>query len=121
MARKVHRVVGMVDMGWGHMEVFGEMGLVSVVVGYIEEGIQRYIMVGVDCHEEIHHNHCLGMHHRTVVAQSILEGVVAKMVDQILVVPLIFDCPILDASLHCNLHFLQHNHNHTHSQRGENS
>ncbi|KAL4306515.1 hypothetical protein AHAS_Ahas16G0186000 [Arachis hypogaea] len=50
-----------------------------------------------------------------------LEEGVAKRVDQILMAPLIFDCPILDASLHCNLHFLQHNCNHTHSQRGENS
>ncbi|KAL4315060.1 hypothetical protein AHAS_Ahas15G0147300 [Arachis hypogaea] len=79
------------------------------------------MVVVIGSHEEIHHNHCLGMHHRMVVAHSTLEEVVAKRVDQILVTPPIFDCPILDAGLHCNLYFLQHNCNHTHSQRGENS
>ncbi|KAL4396601.1 hypothetical protein AHAS_Ahas01G0108200 [Arachis hypogaea] len=27
------------------------MELVSMVVGYIEEGVHRYIVVGVDCHD----------------------------------------------------------------------
>jgi len=83
------------------------MGLVSMVVGYIKEGVHRYIVVGIDYHEEVHHNHCLGMYHGMVVAHSTLEVIVAKRVDQILVAPPIFDCPILDASLRCNLHFLQ--------------
>ncbi|KAL4329707.1 hypothetical protein AHAS_Ahas13G0327000 [Arachis hypogaea] len=60
------------------------------------------------------------MHHRMIV-DSPLEVVVPKRVDQILVAPPIFDCPILDPSLHCKLHFLQHDYNQTHSQRGENS
>ncbi|KAL4357186.1 hypothetical protein AHAS_Ahas09G0161500 [Arachis hypogaea] len=89
------------------MKVFGGRGLVSMVVeDHIEEGIHRYMVVVVDSHEEVHHNCCLGMHHRIVVAHSTLEAVVAKRVDQILVAPPIFHCPILDASLHCNLHFL---------------
>ncbi|KAL4350280.1 hypothetical protein AHAS_Ahas10G0126200 [Arachis hypogaea] len=97
------------------------MGLVSTVVqSYVVEGVHRYFVVGIDCHEEVHHNHCLGIHHGTVV-DSTLEVVISKRVDQILVAPPIFDCPILDESLHCNLHFLQHNCNQTHSQRGENS
>ncbi|KAL4381632.1 hypothetical protein AHAS_Ahas04G0152900 [Arachis hypogaea] len=61
------------------------------------------------------------MHHRMVVARNTLEGVVAKRVDQILVAPPIFDCPNVDACFHWNLHFLRHNCNQTHSQRGENS
>ncbi|KAL4357627.1 hypothetical protein AHAS_Ahas09G0205600 [Arachis hypogaea] len=92
------------------MKVFAGRGLVSMVVeGHIKEGVHRYIVVGVDCHEEVHHNHCLGMHHKMVVAHSTLEGVVSKRVDQILVAPPIFDCPILDASLHCNLHLTFYN------------
>ncbi|KAL4321884.1 hypothetical protein AHAS_Ahas14G0155100 [Arachis hypogaea] len=56
-----------------------------------------------------------------MVVDNTLEVVVAKRVDQILVAPPIFDCPILDLSSHCNLLFLQHDCNQTHSQRGENS
>ncbi|KAL4344720.1 hypothetical protein AHAS_Ahas11G0206600 [Arachis hypogaea] len=103
------------------MVVFGSRGLVSVVVqSYMEEGVHRYFVVGVDCHEEVHHNHCLGKHHRMVV-DSALEVVIAKRVDQILVAPPIIDCPILDLSFHCSLLYLQHDCNQTHSQRGENS
>ncbi|KAL4373908.1 hypothetical protein AHAS_Ahas05G0128800 [Arachis hypogaea] len=79
-------------------------------------------MVGlVGCHEEVHHNYCLGMHHRMVVGHSALKGFVAKRVDQILVALPIFDCPKLDACSHCNILFLQHNCNQTYSQRGESS
>ncbi|KAL4276337.1 hypothetical protein AHAS_Ahas20G0197100 [Arachis hypogaea] len=103
------------------MGVNGGEGLVSMVVqSYVEEGVHRYIVVGVDYYEEVHRNHCLGKHHRMVVDNT-LEMVVAKRVDQILVAPSIFDCPILDPSSHCNLLFLQHGCNQTHSQRGENS
>ncbi|KAL4300714.1 hypothetical protein AHAS_Ahas17G0228500 [Arachis hypogaea] len=64
-------------------------------------------MVGVVvCHEEVHHNHCLGTHQIVVLVHSASEDVVAKRVDQILVAPPIFGCPILDASFHCNFHFL---------------
>ncbi|KAL4350376.1 hypothetical protein AHAS_Ahas10G0135800 [Arachis hypogaea] len=103
------------------MEVFGKTGLVSVVVGYIEEGVHRYMAVVVDCHKEAHLINCLRMYHGMVVGHGTSEKFIAKRVDQILVAPSIFDCPILDASLHFNLHFLQHNYNHTHSQRDENS
>ncbi|KAL4329956.1 hypothetical protein AHAS_Ahas13G0351900 [Arachis hypogaea] len=92
-----------------------------VVEGYIEEGVHRYMVGVVDCHKEVHHNHCLDTHQRVVLVHSASEEVVAKRVDQILVAPPIFDFPILDTSLYCNLHFLQHNCNQTHSQRGENS
>ncbi|KAL4276204.1 hypothetical protein AHAS_Ahas20G0183800 [Arachis hypogaea] len=88
------------------MVLFGSRGLVSMVVqSYVEEGVHRYFVVRVDCHEEVHHNHCLGKYHIMVV-DSALEVVVAKRVDQILVALFIFDCPILDPSFHCNLLFL---------------
>ncbi|KAL4321885.1 hypothetical protein AHAS_Ahas14G0155200 [Arachis hypogaea] len=54
-------------------------------------------LVEVVCHERVHHNYCLGMHHRMVVGYSALEGVVSKRVDQILVAPPIFDSSDLDA------------------------
>ncbi|KAL4276904.1 hypothetical protein AHAS_Ahas20G0253800 [Arachis hypogaea] len=48
-------------------------------------------LVEVGCHKKVHHNYCLGMHHRMVVGYSALEGVIAKRVDQILVAPPFFD------------------------------
>ncbi|KAL4316770.1 hypothetical protein AHAS_Ahas15G0318300 [Arachis hypogaea] len=73
-------------------------------------------MVGlVGNYKGVYHSYCLGTHQRVVLVHSASEDVVAKRVDQILVTPPIFGCPILDASLHCNLHFLQHNCNCTHS------
>ncbi|KAL4356606.1 hypothetical protein AHAS_Ahas09G0103500 [Arachis hypogaea] len=63
-------------------------------------------MVGlVGNYKGVHHNHCLGAHHRMVVDNA-LEVVVAKGVDQILVAPPIFDCSIHGSSFHCNLLFL---------------
>ncbi|KAL4345065.1 hypothetical protein AHAS_Ahas11G0241100 [Arachis hypogaea] len=91
-----------------------------VVQSYVEEGAHRYSVVGVDCHGKVHHNHCLYMHHRMVV-DSPLEVIIAKRVDQILMAPPIFECPNLDTCSHCNLLFLQHNCNQTHSQRGASS
>ncbi|KAL4396792.1 hypothetical protein AHAS_Ahas01G0127300 [Arachis hypogaea] len=118
----VHKVVGIVDDDKGHRKVNGEKGLVSrVVYNYIEEGVHRRVVVGSECHEKVHHNHCLGMHHGMVVACSTLDGVVAKRVDQILVAPPIFDCSNHDACCHYNLLFLYHNYNHARSQRGEKS
>ncbi|KAL4329253.1 hypothetical protein AHAS_Ahas13G0281600 [Arachis hypogaea] len=70
----------------GHMEVIGGKGLVSMVVqSHVEEGVHRHMMVVVD---------------------SPLEVVVAKRVDQILVVPPIFDCSNLDACSHCEMETL---------------
>ncbi|KAL4374427.1 hypothetical protein AHAS_Ahas05G0180700 [Arachis hypogaea] len=103
------------------MEVNGEKGLVSMVVqSHVEEGVHRHMVVVVDNQNSAHHSHCLDMHHRTVVDRP-LEVVVAMKVDQILMAPPIFDCSFLDACSHCNLLFLQHNCNQTHSQRGESS
>ncbi|KAL4365804.1 hypothetical protein AHAS_Ahas07G0142700 [Arachis hypogaea] len=79
------------------------------------------MVVVVDCHEEIHHNHCLGMHHIMVVAHNTLERVVAMEVVHKLVAPPTFDCLNLDSCSHCSFHSLQYNLNQTHSQRGENS
>ncbi|KAL4357341.1 hypothetical protein AHAS_Ahas09G0177000 [Arachis hypogaea] len=103
------------------MEVNGGKGLVSMVVqSYVEEGVHRHMVVVVDNQKSDHHSHCLDMHHGTVV-DSPLEVVVAMRVDQILVASPIFDCPILAASCHYNLLFLQHNCIQSHSQRGESS
>ncbi|KAL4344781.1 hypothetical protein AHAS_Ahas11G0212700 [Arachis hypogaea] len=88
------------------------------VVGY--KG-HRCMVVVVDCHREVHHIHCLGMHHGMVVAHSTLEEVIAKMVAHKLEAPPTFDCSILDACSQCSFHSLQQNLNQTHSQRGENS
>ncbi|KAL4306564.1 hypothetical protein AHAS_Ahas16G0190900, partial [Arachis hypogaea] len=71
-------------------------------------------------YKRVHYIHWIDMHLGIVLAHSKWVEVVVKRVDQILVAPPIFDCPILDASFHCNLLFLQHDCNQTHSQRGEN-
>ena len=56
MVHMVHKVVGMVDMGWGHMEVFGEKGLVSKVAqNYIGEVVHGHVVVVVDNHNKGHH------------------------------------------------------------------
>ncbi|KAL4337313.1 hypothetical protein AHAS_Ahas12G0097700 [Arachis hypogaea] len=64
------------------------------------EEVHRYSMVVVDCHEEVYHNYCRGMHLGMDLAHGTLEGLVAKRVDQILMAPLIFDWSILDACCH---------------------
>ncbi|KAL4365088.1 hypothetical protein AHAS_Ahas07G0071100, partial [Arachis hypogaea] len=53
----VHMVVGMVGMGWGHMKVNDGMRLVSMVEGYVEEGVHMDMMIVVDNHNEGHHIH----------------------------------------------------------------
>ncbi|KAL4315324.1 hypothetical protein AHAS_Ahas15G0173700 [Arachis hypogaea] len=53
------------------------------------------------------------MHHRMVVGNSALEGVVAKRVNQILVAPPIFDSSNLDACSHYFFHSLQQHWNQT--------
>ncbi|KAL4373107.1 hypothetical protein AHAS_Ahas05G0048700 [Arachis hypogaea] len=103
------------------MEVNGRKGLVSMVVqSHVEEGVHRHMVVVVDNQKSTYQSHCLDMHHIMVV-DSPLEVVVTMRVDQILVAPPIFECPNLDACSHCNLLFLQHSCNQTHSQRGESS
>ncbi|KAL4344866.1 hypothetical protein AHAS_Ahas11G0221200 [Arachis hypogaea] len=98
------------------------MGLVSMVVrGFVKDKAHRYMVVVVDSHKEVHHNHWVGMYHGMVLAHNTLEEVVAKKVDHKHMAPPTFDSPILDASLHYSSHFLQHSCNHTHSQKGENS
>ncbi|KAL4373126.1 hypothetical protein AHAS_Ahas05G0050600 [Arachis hypogaea] len=104
------------------MGVFGGKVPVSMVVqNYVEEGVHRRMVVVVDNQKSAHHSRHLDMLLGMALGYSILVEVVAKMVDQILVAPPIFDSPILDTCSHCNLLFLQHNCNQTHSQRGESS
>ncbi|KAL4300857.1 hypothetical protein AHAS_Ahas17G0242800 [Arachis hypogaea] len=77
------------------------MRLVSMVVkDYIEEGGHRHMVVMVDNHKEVHHNHWIGMHHGIVLAHSTLEEVVSMKVDHMLEAPPTFDCSILDAYPH---------------------
>ncbi|KAL4306611.1 hypothetical protein AHAS_Ahas16G0195600 [Arachis hypogaea] len=98
------------------MEANGGKGLVSMMFQSYVEGVVHKHMVGlVGNYKGVHHIHRLGMHLGMALAHSRLVEVVAKRVDQILVAP-----PIFDASRHCNLLFLQHDCNKTHSQRGEN-
>ncbi|KAL4316034.1 hypothetical protein AHAS_Ahas15G0244700 [Arachis hypogaea] len=78
-------------------------------------------LVEVGCHGKVHHNYCLGMHHRMVVGYSALEGVVAKKVDQILVASPILDSSNLDACSYYSAHSLQQHWKQTQSDRGENS
>jgi len=122
MVYLAHKVVGMVDMDYDHIEVFDCRGLVSMVVqSYIEEGVHRHMVVVVGSHEEVHHSHRIDMHLGMALAHSMLEEVVAKKVVHKFEAPPTFNCPNLDACSHYSFHSLHHNLNQTHSQRGENS
>ncbi|KAL4329642.1 hypothetical protein AHAS_Ahas13G0320500 [Arachis hypogaea] len=91
-----------------------------VVQNYVEEGVHRHIVVVVGSYKEVHHIHYLGMYHGMALARSTFERVVTLEVVHKLEAPPTFDCPNLDACSHCNLQFLQHSYNYTHSQRVEN-
>ena len=56
-----------------------------VVQSYVEEGVHKHMVGLVGNYKGVDHNYCLGMHRRMVLVHGILEGVVAKRVDQILV------------------------------------
>ncbi|KAL4356549.1 hypothetical protein AHAS_Ahas09G0097800 [Arachis hypogaea] len=85
------------------------MRLVSMVVeNNVDEEVHRHIVVVIDNHKEVHHNHWIGLHHGMVLAHSTLVEVVAKRVVHKLGTPPTFDCPIHDACSHCNSHFLQY-------------
>ncbi|KAL4316206.1 hypothetical protein AHAS_Ahas15G0261900 [Arachis hypogaea] len=104
------------------MEVFGRMRLVSMVVqSYAKEGVHRHMVGLVGNYKGVHHSYWIDMHPRMALAHSTLVEVVAKRVVHKLEAPPTFDFPILDACSHCSFHFLQHNLNQTHIQRGENS
>ena len=58
MVHMAHKVVGMVDKDWGHMEGFGDMGLVSKVVqNHVEWVVHRHVVVVVDNHNKGYHIH----------------------------------------------------------------
>ncbi|KAL4365082.1 hypothetical protein AHAS_Ahas07G0070500 [Arachis hypogaea] len=83
------------------MKEYGGMGFMSMVVeGYVEEGFHRYMVVVVDNHKEIHHNHWIGINHSMVPAHSTLVEVIAMKVDQMHEAPPTFDYFILDAYPH---------------------
>ncbi|KAL4316387.1 hypothetical protein AHAS_Ahas15G0280000 [Arachis hypogaea] len=88
----VDMVVGMVDMGWGHMEVNGGMRL-------------------IDMHQDLN---CTHKKPEEVVAKK----VVHKLGDPPTFDLQIFDT-YPHCSFYCQL--LQHSCNHTHSQQDENS
>ncbi|KAL4321655.1 hypothetical protein AHAS_Ahas14G0132200 [Arachis hypogaea] len=48
MVHMAHKVVGMVDMGWGHMVVFGEKGLVSKDESYTHKNPEVVVAKKVD-------------------------------------------------------------------------
>ena len=102
------------------MEVFGENRLVSVVETHVEDMTHRHMVVVIDNHKEVHHNHWISMHHRMALLHSALVEVVAMKIDHMHMAPPTLGYPILDTHLHYSPHHLQHNCNHTHSQ-SENS
>ncbi|KAL4315924.1 hypothetical protein AHAS_Ahas15G0233700 [Arachis hypogaea] len=58
MVHMVHKMVSMVDIGWGHTEVVGGMRLVSMMVqNHVEEVVHRHMVVVVDNHNKGHHIH----------------------------------------------------------------
>ena len=58
MVHMVHKEVGMVDKDYGHMEVNGGKGLVSMVVqSHVEGVVHRHVVVVVDNHNKGHHIH----------------------------------------------------------------
>ncbi|KAL4374058.1 hypothetical protein AHAS_Ahas05G0143800 [Arachis hypogaea] len=116
MAHMVQKEVGMVGKDHGHMEVFVENRLVSVVEGHVEDMDHRHMVVVLENHKEIHHSHLIGMHHRMALLHSALMGVVAMRIDHMHMAPPTFGYPILDTHLHYSPHHLQHSCNHTHSQ-----
>ncbi|KAL4397275.1 hypothetical protein AHAS_Ahas01G0175600 [Arachis hypogaea] len=102
------------------MKVVGKKGLVSLVESYVEGMDHRHMVVVLESHKGIHHSHWIGMPHRMALLHSALVEVVAMRIDHMHMALPTFGYPIIDTSLHCNLHFLQHSCNHTHSQ-SENS
>ncbi|KAL4321989.1 hypothetical protein AHAS_Ahas14G0165600 [Arachis hypogaea] len=90
------------------MVVNGEKELVSVVVQiYVERMVYKHRVGLVGSYKGVHHIYHLGMHCRMVFVHDILEGVVAKRVDQILLAPSIFDCLDLDAYSCYSFHSFQ--------------
>ncbi|KAL4374269.1 hypothetical protein AHAS_Ahas05G0164900 [Arachis hypogaea] len=77
-----------------------------MVEGYVEDMAHMHMVVVLESHKEIHHSHWIGMHHRMTLLHSTLVEVVAMKVDHMHMAPTTFECPILDAYLHYNLHFL---------------
>ncbi|KAL4316850.1 hypothetical protein AHAS_Ahas15G0326300 [Arachis hypogaea] len=120
MAHMVQKEVGMVGKDHGHMEVFVENRLVSVVEVHVEDMTHRHMVVVLESHKEIHHSHWIDMHHRMALLHSALVEVFAKRIDHKHMAPPTFGYPILDTHLHCSSHHLQQSCNHTHSQN-ENS
>ena len=56
MVHMAHKVVVVVDKDWGHIEGFGDMGLVSKVVqNHVEEVVHRLVVVVVDNYNKGHH------------------------------------------------------------------
>ncbi|KAL4371689.1 hypothetical protein AHAS_Ahas06G0190900 [Arachis hypogaea] len=96
------------------MRANGEKGLLSMVVqSYVEEVVHKHMVGLVGNYKGVHHNYCLGIHHKMVVGYSALEGVIAKRVDQILVAPPIFDSSNLNACSHYSFYSLQQHWNQT--------
>ncbi|KAL4365134.1 hypothetical protein AHAS_Ahas07G0075700 [Arachis hypogaea] len=79
------------------------------------------MVVVVDNHKGVHHSHRIDIHLGMALVHSMLEEVVAKIVDHKHMAPPTFDCSILVAYPHYSFHSLQHYCNQTHIQSGDNS
>ena len=98
MAHMVQKGVGMVGKDHGHMEVFVENRLVSVVEGHVEDMTHKHMVVVLESHKEIHHSHLIGMHHRMALVHSVLVAVVAMKIDHMRMQS--------NTHPHCSPHFL---------------
>ncbi|KAL4292902.1 hypothetical protein AHAS_Ahas18G0074500 [Arachis hypogaea] len=78
----------------------GKKGLVSMVEGYVGDMAHKHMVVVLESHKGIHHNHWIGVHHRMALLHSALVEVVAKRIDYMHMAPPTFGYPILDTHLH---------------------
>ncbi|KAL4356621.1 hypothetical protein AHAS_Ahas09G0105000 [Arachis hypogaea] len=98
MAHMVQKVVGRMDIDYGHMEVLGGRELVSMV--HVEDMTHRHMVVVLESHKEIHHSHWIDMHQRVALVHSLLVEVVSMKIDHMHMAPPTFDYPILDTHPH---------------------
>ncbi|KAL4371629.1 hypothetical protein AHAS_Ahas06G0184900 [Arachis hypogaea] len=74
MAHMVQKAVGMVGKDHGHMKVFVENRLVSVVEVHVEDMTHRHMVVVLENHKKIHHSHWIDMHLKMALLHSALVG-----------------------------------------------
>ncbi|KAL4299923.1 hypothetical protein AHAS_Ahas17G0149400 [Arachis hypogaea] len=72
----------------------------SMVEVHVEDMAHRHMVVVLESHKGLHHNHLIGVHHRMALVHSLLVEVVAMKIDHMHMAPPTFDCPILDIHPH---------------------